>query len=131
VERTTTEIESRALTTCEVTSDGAAISLGFVDSEGRPSAIQFPVDQVGALAMTLPTLIEKALRQRFRDDSLRYTYPLGSWSFEHSTDPSTGIVTLRTTDGFGVCFSMPRQQQSELGEALVAAPPVVAPPLTN
>jgi hypothetical protein len=25
-------------------------------------------------------------------------------------------------DGFSVCFSIPRQQQSELGEALVAQP---------
>jgi hypothetical protein len=30
------------------------------------------------------------------------------------------MVTLRTTDGFSVCFSIPRQRQSELGEALVA-----------
>jgi hypothetical protein len=32
------------------------------------------------------------------------------------------MVTLRTVDGFSVCFSIPRQQQSELGEALVAQP---------
>jgi len=31
------------------------------------------------------------------------------------------MVTLRTTDGFSVCFSIPREQQSELGEALVAS----------
>ena len=37
------------------------------------------------------------------------------------------MMTLRTTDGFSVCFSMPRDQQSELGEALVAQP---AQPLT-
>ena len=72
--------------------------------------------------LPLPALIEKALRARFRDDSLRYTYPLGSWAFERSSDPATSIVTLRTIDGFSVCFSMPREQQSELGEALVAEP---------
>jgi len=33
------------------------------------------------------------------------------------------MVTLRTVDGFSVCFSIPRQQQSELGAALVAHPP--------
>jgi hypothetical protein len=45
---------------------------------------------------------------------------------EQSTDPSHGMVTLRTVDGFSVCFSIPRKQQSELGEALVAQPaPVV------
>jgi hypothetical protein len=30
------------------------------------------------------------------------------------------MLTLRTTDGFTVCFSIPREQQSQLGEALVA-----------
>lgn len=121
------EIDSRELTTCEVTADGEAISLGFVDAGGRPAAINFPVDQIGALAMTLPALIEKALRRRFRDDTLRYAYPLGSWSCEHSSDPATSIVTFRTVDGFSVCFSMPRQRQNELGEALAGRP---APELT-
>jgi hypothetical protein len=32
------------------------------------------------------------------------------------------MVTLRTVDGFSVCFSIPRAQQSELGEALVSPP---------
>lgn len=111
------EITSQALTTCEVAPDSREISLGFVDSSGKRAAVKLPVEQVGALVMTLPTLIEKALRKRFGDDSLRYTYPLGSWTFEQSPDPQTSIVTLRTTDGFGVCFSLQRQQQDELGEA--------------
>jgi hypothetical protein len=29
-------------------------------------------------------------------------------------------MTLRTVDGFGVCFSVSRHQQVELGQALVA-----------
>ena len=114
------EIETQALTTCEVAADGGAISLGFVDSTGNPATIRLSINQVGALAMTLPGLIDKALRTRFGDQSLRYAYPLASWAIEQSTDPTQGMVTLRTTDGFSVCFSIPRQQQSELGEALVA-----------
>jgi hypothetical protein len=38
------------------------------------------------------------------------------------------IVALRTVDGFGVCFSLPRQQQIELGETLVAR---LAPKITH
>jgi hypothetical protein len=72
--------------------------------------------------MTLPSLLDKALQTRFGDQSLRYAYPLASWVVEQSTDPTQGMVTLRTVDGFSVCFSIPRQQQSELGEALVAQP---------
>jgi hypothetical protein len=116
------EIETQALTTCEVAADGGAISLGFVDSTGNPATIRLSIKQVGALAMTLPGLIDKALQTRFGDQSLRYAYPLASWVIEQSTDPTQGMVTLRTTDGFSVCFSIPRQQQSELGEALVAQP---------
>jgi hypothetical protein len=116
------EIETQSLTTCEVAADGGAISLGFVDSEGRPATIRLSLNQVGALVMTLPGLIDKALQTRFGDQSLRYAYPLASWAVEQSTDPTQGMVTLRTVDGFSVCFSIPRAKQSELGEALVAQP---------
>jgi hypothetical protein len=116
------EIDNQALTTCEVAADGGAISLGFVDSTGTPATIRLSLNQVGALAMTLPSLLDKALQTRFGDQSLRYAYPLASWVVEQSTDPTQGMVTLRTVDGFSVCFSIPRQQQSELGEALVAQP---------
>ena len=116
------EIETQSLTSCEVAADGA-ISLGFVDSTGNPATIKLSLNQVGALAMTLPGLIDKALQIRFGDQSLRYAYPLASWAIEASSDPSQGMVTLRTVDGFSVCFSIPRQQQNELGEALVAQPP--------
>jgi len=116
------EIESKALTSCEIAPDGNAISLGFVDTGGQPATIRLSLTQVGALAMTLPGLIDKALQTRFGDHSLRYAYPLASWEVEQSTDPTQGMMTLRTADGFSVCFSIPRAQQSELGEALVAEP---------
>ena len=116
------EIDTQSLTTCEVAADGGAISLGFVDSTGNPATIRLSLNQVGALAMTLPGLIDKALQTRFGDRSLRYAYPLESWVVEQSSDPAQGMVTLKTVDGFSVCFSIPRQQQNELGEALVAQP---------
>jgi hypothetical protein len=120
------EIDTQSLTTCEVAADGGAISLGFVDSTGNPATIRLSLNDVGALAMTLPALIDKALQTRFGDQSLRYAYPLESWIVEQSSDPSQGMVTLKTVDGFSVCFSIPRQQQSELGEALVAQPAPMA-----
>ena len=90
------EIETQELTTCEVAADGCAISLGFVDSKGEPATIRLSVNQVGALVMTLPGLISKALQTRFGDQSLRYAYPLDSWVIEQSTDPKHGMMTLRT-----------------------------------
>lgn len=115
------QIDTRALTTCEVAADGA-VSLGFVDSEGNPTTIRLSLNQVGALVMTLPGLLDKALQSRYGDRSLRYAYPLDTWMVEQSTDPATRMVTLRTVDGFSVCFSVPREQQSPLGEAIAAEP---------
>lgn len=61
------EITTQALTTCEVAADGGAVSLGFVDANGKPATIRLSLNQVGALAMTLPGLIDKALQRRFGD----------------------------------------------------------------
>jgi hypothetical protein len=59
------EIETQALTTCEVAPDGGAISLGFVDADGKPATIRLSLNQVGALAMTLPGLIDKGASGTF------------------------------------------------------------------
>jgi len=81
--------------------------------------------------MTLPKLIEEALHKQFSDKSLRYTYPLGSWEFEQSTDHTTGIITLRTKDGFSVRFTILQNQQSDLGEALAGGTERAAAVLAN
>jgi hypothetical protein len=125
------EIDTQALTTCEVAPDGEVISLGFVDSAGKPATVRLSLNQVGALAMTLPRLIDKALQTRFGDQSLRYTYPLASWAVERSSDPTVAMITLSTVNGFSVCFSMPRSEQYELGEALAAEPAPQSKRLTN
>ena len=124
------DIDTQALTTCDVAADGV-ISLGFLDAGGNAATIRLSLNEVGALAMRLPKLIDKALQARFGDASLRYAYPLASWVVEPSSDPAQGVVTLHTADGFSVCFSIPRRQQSELGEALVAEPAPQAKSLAN
>lgn len=125
-----TDIRIESLTGCEVASDGSIV-LGFADGEGRPAALTLAIGEAGALAMTLPKLIEEALRRQYRDHSLRYIYPLASWSLERSTDSSSGIVTLATTDGFSVRFSIKARQQSELGEALASGVEGVPVELAN
>ena len=90
------EIKVRQLTTCEVASDGGAILLGFEDVAGNPAAVSVSLNQVGALIMTLPGLLEAALKARYGDQSLRYAYPLASWVLEQSTDTTQRIITLET-----------------------------------
>jgi hypothetical protein len=113
------EFSVKTLTSCEVAPDGGAISLGFEDASGNRAAVRVSLTQVGALIMTLPGLLETALKARYGDQSLRYAYPLASWALEQSTDTTQRIITLETEDGFKVRFSMPKAEQNLLGEALI------------
>jgi hypothetical protein len=122
--------DDQAFTECEIAADGT-VTLGFADSDGSTTRVRLTVNQVGALAMTLPDLIARALRTRYGDQTLRYAYPLTSWTVEQSTDPKTGMMTLGTEDGFSVCFSMRREIQTELGQALTAERLSDPSPLAN
>jgi hypothetical protein len=125
------DIESQSLTTCEVAPDGNTVVLGFTDSQGASAKIRLPLNQIGALAMTLPDLISKALQSRYSDPTLRYAYPLASWTVERSSEPGTGMMTLSTTDGFSVCFSMERELQQTLAEALASDGSGATPRVVN
>lgn len=111
-------IDVKEMTTYAISDDGKTVTLSLVDATGNPTSLRFQIPDLGNLAMTLPTLIEAALRRQLRNNSFRYTYPIGSWVIEQSTDPSSLIVTLRTTDGFGVSFSMPRADVFQFAGAL-------------
>lgn len=69
----------------------------------------------------IPSLIETALKRRFRDASLRYSYPLGPSSVEQASDPGSLIFTLQTCDGFGISFTVSRSQAQELSEILASS----------
>src|SRR3984885_7648537 len=92
------EIASSKLTTCDVAPDGEVITLNLVDAAGNPVSLRLPFGQAGALAMTLPGLLSKALKARCGNESSRYVFPLGEWLLENAADGRTLIVTLKTVD---------------------------------
>ena len=128
------EIESSKLTTCDVAPDGDFVTLDLVDVAGNPVSLRLPFDQAGALAMTLPGLLSKALKARCGNESLRYVFPLGEWLLEGAADGCTVIVTLKTVDGFEVSFGASLDLWRSLASDLRREPagvPAVAPARTN
>ena len=110
------EIDTQTLTTCEVAADGA-VSLGFLDSGGKRATIRLSLNEVGALAMTLPKLIDQALQARFGDASLRYAYPLASWVVEPSSDPvvpPVGSGSVPSPLVFGSAFGATVSERSNV-----------------
>lgn len=125
-----TRISVGELTTFEIAEDGRSVVLCLTDEHGKQVSLTFGIPELGMLAMTLPTLIESALRRLYRDGSFRYTYPMGDWTVEQSTNLSSLILTLKTADGFGVSYSIPRDKAKQLGSSLLeAAAKTLAVPL--
>ncbi|HEY8127663.1 MAG TPA: hypothetical protein VIF39_02970 [Hyphomicrobium sp.] len=111
-------IDVQALTEFNVETDGHSVTLQVIDAMGSPVNLNLQVDQLGQLAMTLPSLIDAAIRRQYGDSSFRFTYPMESWVVEQAIDPSLVILTMRTTDGFGVSFSMPRSKAGEMADSI-------------
>jgi hypothetical protein len=94
------------------------VEIGFMDHAGEQTALELPQECLGMLLMTLPTIIEAALRRRTGNSELRQVYPLGDWQLHLGSDPDSLIVSLATPDGFRVAFCVPFDQAAALGEAL-------------
>jgi hypothetical protein len=110
--------EVLALTECGVAPEDGRLNLGFRTAGGDNSTLTVSVEQAGALLMTLPRLIERALRERHADPSLRYVFPLGDWTLETAPEQGQIILNLKTSDGFAISFVIARDAVANLAAAL-------------
>jgi hypothetical protein len=109
-----------ALTSCQVSDDGEEIRLSVRDNSGAPLDLQISAEQAGSLAMTLPKLISTALKARYRDPTLRLVYPLTDYSLEGAEGSQDRILSLKTTDGFEVSFSVTPGTLAAIGQLIVS-----------
>jgi hypothetical protein len=112
------KIRSSKLTTCHVATDGSKVGLEFIDTSGSAVTLELPFEQAEAVVMTLPRLLDRALRQRTGDDEARYVFSLCEWSLETAKAQPCLLATLKTTDGFEVCFGIPFEACRSLGWTL-------------
>jgi hypothetical protein len=114
------KIDARGLTGCSVVEGGERISLGMVDEKGEALELKVSASDACAIAMTLPTLLNLSMKEKFRDESLRYVFPLDDWKIETASDGKQIIVTLTTGQGYEVSFASPPDACRLLGSALAA-----------
>ena len=112
------EIDVTSLITCQVSPGGQRIRLSFQDTGGRPATVNFTAGCVQQMVMTLPHLLSTALKAQHRDDSVRAVFPLGEWRLEAAAGSDDLILTLKTTDGFEVAFSISVPVLSQIGSAV-------------
>jgi hypothetical protein len=111
-------LRSSRLTTCRVAEDGAEVRLEFIDQSGDTVTVELPLDQAEAVVMTLPRLLSRAVRQQTGNDEARYVFHLGEWVVEGAKEHNCLIATLKTPNGFEVCFAMPLEACRSFGWTL-------------
>jgi hypothetical protein len=116
------KILSAGLTTCDVVQDGRAVRLDLIDEKGGNVSVQLPFDQAQAVAMTLPSLLTRALRSITGSDTSRYVFHLDQWVIEQAEDRQSLLLTLGTEDGFQVSFGIPAAACRGLGMVLAEGP---------
>jgi hypothetical protein len=111
-------IRCAALTTCGITQEGYGVRLDLVDDEGKDVSVELSFEQAQAIAMTLPSLLTRALQALTGKKSSRYVFSLDHWAVEQSDDCAGLLLALATGDGFQVCFGVPAEACRGLGSVL-------------
>jgi hypothetical protein len=110
------DLEVRRLISFETATDGTAVRLIAEDLAGRSVGIVLTIETLTALLMTLPTMASNAVKRSHNDPAMRITYPLTDFQIELSPGNSR-ILTVGTSGGFNVSFSLTEELSEELGRA--------------
>jgi hypothetical protein len=117
------EIDAAALTTFEVALDGSQVRLNVCDRAGEPAALILPAACVNQLLMTIPRLVETALRNSHGDDSLRFVHPIENFSLELAEPRAGGepqvILTIATGGGFKASFGASEEMMMRLAHSII------------
>lgn len=123
---TARELVGEALTTWSVSQDGNRVQLGFADGDGRPCRIDLPVEAVSGLLLTLPRVLQRAL-DVCGDGRDRIVHPLREWRLEQAGGNGLLILSLDTTGGFGVSFTLAPGELAAMAQAGQEHVPALSP----
>jgi hypothetical protein len=98
------------------------VRLDLVDDKGMAISLRLPFEQAQAVAMTLPSLLTRALKSLTGSPNARYVFPLDRWFVELSGQGDGLLLTMATADGFQVSFGLPAEACRGLGLTLAGGP---------
>ena len=128
----TTRIDATSLTRFEVEPDGTRVHLHVRDREGAPAVLALPVSYLSQLLMTVPRMLDEAVRRRRRDDVGRVVFPLERHRLEVGERDAMGeqqfILTLQTDGGFSVSFAASAEALTSVASTLLGDLPSSSAP---
>lgn len=99
-------IRARSLTDYEVAADGGSCRLNFLDAEGVPGAVEFPLSCLQSLALAIPDIVVTALRALHHNPELRLIHNAVTLQVERLAHEESVILTFGTPDRYTASFSV-------------------------
>lgn len=90
------------------------------DKANRTVGVIFTVETLTALLMTLPAIASSVTKHAHGDPKMRVTYPANEFRLELGHD-NIRILTIGTSDGFVISFSLTEEFLRRLVEAHLAS----------
>jgi hypothetical protein len=125
------ELAIATLTGFTISPCGHCVRLGMQDSSGIERGLALPFPCLGMLLMTLPKMIEEALKRQTTDPTMRHVFPLEDWDVEIAMECGQVVVAMSTGGGFRVRFSVPGTTCAVLATRLGEAAAAVSLPLDS
>ena len=102
-------IQAKSLTTFDVNAEGTNVQINVQDVDDLLASLQLPTQCLNQLLMTIPRMLQAALRNSGGDRNLRLVHPINCFTIERGERNADGelqfILTLDTGGGFYVSFS--------------------------
>lgn len=116
-------IQAAALTTFDVASDGSHVRMHMRDEEGQPASLILPAKCLNQLLMTLPAMVQSALRKRHGNDHTRLVHSIDECRLESGEADARGvqqlILTMSTGGGFTASYAAPPETLASIARYIL------------
>ncbi len=119
----TNVIRATDLTSFDVAPDGSVVRFNVQDQDGVEGALELPARSINQLLMSLPRIIEQALRNAHGNEALKMVHPLDCFQINIGEPDQHGepryVLTLRTQGGYEVPYAMTGNQLGMIVQTVV------------
>ncbi len=120
---TTRRIQAATLTTYDVASDGSHVRMHMLDQDGQAASLVLPTTCLNQLLMTLPAMVQAALRNGPGDGSRRLVHSIDECTLESGEADARGveqlILTLTTSGGFSASYVAPVETLASVAHSIL------------
>ncbi len=116
------QINAAALTTFDVASDGSHVRMHIRDQEGQPASLILPAKCLNQLLMTLPTMVQTALRNRHGNDTTRLVHRIDECTLESGEVDARGVQQLILTmisGGFAASYASSPETLASIARSIL------------